>query len=180
MNSIPLPTLREAFTYLPETGHLFWKQRPRCHFASDRGWRAFNAQFAGKHVGCSNGPNQYLVVTIADQKHYVHRIAFALAAGEWPPGDVDHINGNRTDNRAANLRSVDRAGNMKNAKRSSANSSGCTGVVWDSRRKTWVAQIKVNYQNHFLGSFSELADATAARKAGEVHFGFHKNHGRAA
>lgn len=180
MTSVQITVLLEAFTYFPLSGRLFWKKRPRSHFSSDRGWRAFNAQFAGKLVGCCNGDNQYLIVRIADKKHYVHRIAFALANGEWPDGDVDHINGNRVDNRAANLRAVSRACNMKNAKRSLANTSGCTGVVWDNRRKHWVAQIKVNYQNRFLGSFSDLADAIAARKAAEERFGFHENHGRAA
>lgn len=85
------------------------------------------------------------------------------------PGDgkyVDHINGDRLDNRRANLRVVTNAENMQN--RPGANrgaTSNHRGVCWDRRTKQWRAQVTLNGRNHFLGRF-DTEDA-ASRAAAE-------------
>jgi hypothetical protein len=101
-----------------------------------------------------------------------------MVTGEFPPNDIDHINGNRNDNRWANLRGVERSINMKNCARRSDNTSGFTGVTWDGYRKKWRSTIFVDGRKHQLGRHDDFETACAARKAGNVRFGFHPNHGR--
>jgi hypothetical protein len=93
------------------------------------------------------------------------------------PQDIDHINGNRRDNRIANLRAVDRRENMRNARLRSNNTSGIVGVTFSRDRKKWVAQIN-DGKVRSLGRFDKFEDAVEARKAAERRAGFHPNHGR--
>jgi len=97
---------------------------------------------------------------------------------EWPQDEIDHINGIRTDNRLVNLRSVTHRENQKNIKRSTCNTSGRVGVRWEGHRSKWRSAIKVDGREKHLGSFDSFAEASAARKAAEIKYGFHKNHGR--
>jgi hypothetical protein len=153
--------MRERLKYDPETGAI------TCRLTGER-------RFMSVHT------NGYLYGKIAGQKHYAHRIAWLLANGEWPSGDIDHINGDRTDNRALNLRDVPHALNQRNMKRSKANSSGFTGVVFVKSRNLWQASVKVGGRNIYLGRFVQLEDAALARRAAEAAYGFHPNHGRVA
>ncbi len=97
-----------------------------------------------------------------------------------PSGEIDHINGDRTDNRICNLRDVTSAGNSCNRRRQDRNTSGVTGVAWDKRASRWQARIGLNGKQKYLGYFDSLDEAVAARKAAELELGFHPNHGRAA
>jgi len=91
---------------------------------------------------------------------------------------VDHINGDVTDNRWENLRLIYGGENQRNMKRAHNNTSGITGVVWDQSRALWHARIRLNQKDRFLGRFKSKDEAIAARKAAERQFGFHVNHGR--
>lgn len=139
----------------------------------------WNAQFADKpafaRVDHSTG---YHRSTIFNLNVYAHRVAWAMHHGEWPSGCIDHINGVRTDNRIENMRDVERIQNHMNMTRSRRNKSGVTGVFWYSRAKVWHAYISDNGKRVHLGSFSDKSDAIAARKAAEVKYGYHPNHGR--
>lgn len=86
---------------------------------------------------------------------------------------IDHIKTEyKHDNRKLNLRKVSRSQNKQNAKLSSNNTSGVTGVKWHSRDNIWEAYIKVNYKEIYLGRFQNFNDAVAARKeAEEMYFG---------
>ena len=97
-----------------------------------------------------------------------------LLTGAQPKGEIDHINGQRADNRAANLRDVDKAENQKNAARRSDNTSGVTGVYWDKTSKRWRATLR----STTVGGFERKEDAVAARLAAQRAHGFHENHGR--
>ena len=155
----PLPSieeLRQAFRYDPGVGKVFRETLT----ARDRD---------GYFVGKING-----------RFVRAHRVAWALAQGEWPDGDIDHINGDRGDNRIANLRVVARAENNKNRALHSNNKSGVHGVSWHRKSNSWQTQIKVNGERHYLGQFPTLEAAAAARKAAEEKFGFHPGHGKAA
>jgi hypothetical protein len=106
MRSIPLPSadyLRECFSYDPETGVLMWKERPRGHFASERGWRQTNGHKAGNSAGHLDTAG-YLTVEINDRGCKVARIIWKLQTGLDPVAEIDHINHDRADNRWSNLR----------------------------------------------------------------------------
>ena len=167
--------LREIFAYDPETGVLTHRRRSPGWFSNSRAMNAWNARFAGEVAG-SVGGKGYLQVTARGRVMQGHRVAWVIATGE-EPDQIDHINGDKTDNRLANLRSVTHQENSRNLKRSSNNSSGVTGVSWNSRLKKWQARIKNAGRSKSLGYFHNLADAAAARKVAEAAYGFHENHG---
>ena len=172
--------LRKLLTYEPETGKLFWKERPREMFESQRDFSAWNARFSGKEGLGSIGTNGYKHGAIKNKTFNTHRVVWCLCYGEWPGQNIDHVNGVRTDNSISNLRNVSHAENQKNQKRSKRNTSGHTGVHWLTGVGKWYAQIMAGRQKYHLGYFDRLEDAVAARRAAEREFGFHKNHGRAA
>lgn len=167
MIEIDINYLKARLDYDPDTGRLFWKS----HFSRKPNW---NAKCAGKEAltAISNG---YKVGTIDGVKCYAHRIAFAIHNGYWPE-QVDHINHDRTDNRAINLRNSNPAENSKNSPRSPLNTSGATGVYFAPSSR-WVARICANKNRLFLGTFDRFEDAVSARKAAEAKYGFHENHG---
>ena len=107
----------------------------------------------------------------------VHRLAFLLM-GEEIPIEVDHINGNRSDNRWCNLRAVTRTEQNRNTCRSKNNTSGVTGVSWDKRNNRWRATIWENSKQVSLGYYNCFLDAVATRKRAEREYGYHENHGR--
>lgn len=120
----------------------------------------------------------YLRLSLNGKRYKSHRLAWLYVHGEWPEGEIDHINGIRTDNRASNLRVVSRSENMKNTALPVTNTSGFLGVTWLKDRKKWLAQIMVNGKCKNLGRFSDLNKAVIARKEAEIKYGFHENHGR--
>lgn len=94
---------------------------------------------------------------------------------QWPDV-VDHIDGDRLNNRIANLRDEGSAGNSLNSSRPSTNTSGHIGVY--RRFNKWVAQINFGGRTRRIGAYDDIADAVAARKEEERRLGFHENHGR--
>lgn len=119
----------------------------------------------------------YYFIRLFGQLIAVHRLAFLYMTGKIP-AEVDHINGNRTDNRWENLRSVTRKENTKNKRMLNSNTSGITGVYWDKNRNKWSAKLKHNGQTINLGRFSTKEEAAYVRIKAEQEFGFHSNHGR--
>lgn len=168
--------VRELLDYDPDTGELRWRSRPRDEFPSLREWAAWNGKCAGKVAGSTSGRG-YRAVKCDGILSYAHRVIWVHVYGEIPD-TIDHINGIRDDNRLANLRSVSHRDNMRNQPRHKTNTSGVTGVVRCGNK--WTARIRTYDHNHYLGIFEDKNDAIAARKAAEVKYGFHPNHGRAA
>jgi len=113
---------------------------------------------------------------IGGHLHYAHRVIWRMQTGEVAD-DVDHINGDRGDNRWANLRNVTRQENMRNRKLGRNNTSGFHGVkqaYWGA----WQAYIWKDCGSVCLGAFSTKEEAIAARKSAEAALGYHPNHGR--
>lgn len=93
---------------------------------------------------------------------YTHRAVWLLGTGSWPPNDIDHIDGNRQNNRLSNLRSVTAKQNHENRATSSNNTSGFPGVYWVTKRKRWKSQLMLDGRPHFLGYFENKEDARVA------------------
>jgi hypothetical protein len=163
--SITLDELRDFFSYDPETGELFWKV--------NRGMAR-----AGSVAG-SLHPAGYILVGVKRKLLRIHRVIWAICYGRWPVGDIDHINGDRADNRIANLREATRQENLRNSKKSATNASGVTGVFWQTRGRRWIAVIggPGTRTYHYLGCFENFEDAVAARKAAEAKENYSPLHG---
>jgi hypothetical protein len=178
-NPLPDPDfLRKLLDYDPETGILLWKIRTPEIVGSESERRRWNARHAGKPAVTYSDKKGYCRGHIGGQMLYAHRIAWAITYGYWPPGFIDHINGDRADNRISNLRVVDKAGNMRNQRPRPGSISGVHGVIWNRKHSRWYARISVDAKPIHLGSFENKEDAIAARKAAETKYGYHPNHGR--
>lgn len=167
---------RELLWYSPKTGLIFWRERSRKWFASDAACAVWNKRFAGRLAFVSTTSKGYKQGRVLYRLYLAHRVAWLMMTGAWPEDEVDHDNGDRTDNRFKNLFETTSAGNKKNAKLSCRNTSGAPGVSWDARRKRW--HVRVGREH--VGYFKELDAARKARTAAAHDAGYHKNHGRAA
>jgi hypothetical protein len=116
-------TVQMLFDYNPETGVMRRKIS-----VSSRAQR-------GYVVGCETTAG-YLVVRYDGKLHYVHRLIWLHVYGAWPVSEIDHIDGNRRNNKLDNLREVTRSQNLHNKDMSG-------GVYWSQRDKVWVATIQV-------------------------------------
>lgn len=107
-----------------------------------------------------------------------HRLALYMRGINIPTGmEVDHIDGNKLNNKLENLRIVSRVENNRNTKTGKNNTSGVKGVHWDKGVGKWRAVIWVNKKCIQLGVFDYLDDARAARESAKIKYGFHSNHG---
>lgn len=175
---IDIDTLRSLLAYDAETGVLTWRPRPEEMFSSARFARQWNGRFAGAPAMTALDIGGYRTGGILYEQYQAHRVIWAIATGSWPVGDLDHINGVRTDNRLCNLREVTAQENSRNMRRSCKNTSGVLGVYWEAKQRKWRAVIRVATKLVHLGSFTELAAAASARQAANEKYGFHPNHGR--
>jgi hypothetical protein len=122
----------------------------------------------GKPTGTDRGDG-YIVIRIRGEKCAAHRLAWYFTSGEWPADEVDHVNGNASDNRAANLRPATHAQNAANRR---GRGKRKKGVSFDRRQKRFIAQIGVRGRNRFLGRFSTEDEAhDAYRQAAIEAFG---------
>lgn len=167
--------LNECFTYNPDTGVLSWKTRPREHFNTDRSWKRFNSTLAGTDI-INVDSHGYVAVRIGKKLMRVHRVAWVMMTGEVPK-IIDHINRIKNDNRWVNLRNVDCIENNKNLSMKATNTSGHTGIYWNSSVEKWQAYINVDKRSLYLGIFDELDDAIIVRKDAEIKYNYHENHG---
>lgn len=175
---LPSPeVLRQLLRYEPETGKLFWKERRLDSFASKSRGKAWNAKYAGREALAHVGSRGYPVGTLNNFHLCAHRVALALHFGAWPEHGVDHLNGDKLDNRLLNLRIVPQAENNKNKRRLSNNTSGVTGVTFCPSRGKWEAYIKLGGKKQRLGYFASIDMARAARQAAASELGFSARHG---
>lgn len=154
----------KLYLYDPDTGKVTRKQDGN------------NAVKKGSTVGWVSTCG-YLRVKSKGKKYQLHRIIWLLNNGRWPNGQVDHINGVRTDNRMVNLREVSNQENQRNKALSSLNTSGFIGVCLNKSTNKWVASITISSKKIYIGCYSDWFDAVCARKSASNKYGFHKNHG---
>ena len=146
--------LKEIFCYYPDTG-LFVRR-------------------SGRYAGVAgSNTSRYVDVSIGNRMFQAHRLAWLYVYGSFPKGAIDHINGDKRDNRLFNLREATRSENGCNRGKGKANSSGFKGVdLWCGK---WRARIKKHGKSVFLGYFeiAEKAHEAYCDAAKEIHGNFH-------
>lgn len=176
--------LRNMLRYDQGLGKLYWRARSVEHFTdgkrfvADQHMRRWNTIFAGKEAFRTLHKDGYLMGKVRYQLLLAHRVIWAVAYGEWPSDEIDHIDGDRANNLLSNLRIASRNDNMRNTGLRSNNRSGYPGVSLGKSGK-WSVSIRHAKRRYYLGLFPNFDDAVAAKKAAEARFGFHQNHGRA-
>jgi hypothetical protein len=157
IRSLPSATyLRECFVYDPASGELRWKERPRDHFVRPVDFVRCNAM-AGEVAGYHD--KGYLRVSLGGVDYRAHRLVWKLVTGRDPSLMLDHKDGNRANNRWANLREATQGEQTQNSKLRKDNRSGRRGVLRASNGKGWRAVIAGRY----LGdNFSSVEAASAA------------------
>ena len=162
----------DVFSYDPESGLLSWRDDvPEWYFPTRRGYAVWATRHKGKPVGTATN-NGYMRVWFNGKLHLAHRIIWHMNNGPIPDGMViDHVNGNRADNRLENLRLCSRAENTVNRPMQSNNTSGYRGVSFYRNTGKWSAQIKKGSRNIRIGYFDTPEEAAEAymAKAMELH-----------
>lgn len=154
-----LEYLKSRLEYSPETGEFTWCQRP------GKGYRG------GKRAGWVDEWG-YVRIEIDGAAHRAHRLAWFYMTGEWPPNEVDHKDGDPSNNRWANLRLATRDQNAHNMGIRADNTSGVKGVTRHPQYEKWVARVRTNGLRAYLGVFDTVNEAAEAiRKYREVAHG---------
>lgn len=168
--------LAACVTYNQDTGIITWKYREELS-PSDK---MFNTRFAGRECGRPDIRGYMRIKFTHERKSYMifsHRVAWLIAHGRIPDGDIDHINRNPADNRIENLRDVSKAINHRNQTMSCNNKSGVTGVTWHKAYEKWRTYASINGRQHHLGYFTCIHEATSAVKDFRAKHGFTASHG---
>lgn len=177
-NTIPVEELRSFVDYDSASGTFTWRARTADMMQTTRRSPkvmadVWNSQWAGKPAFMSNKQG-YLYANLRGTPIKAARAAWVFISGDWPPEglDVDHINGDRGDNRKENLRLVTPTENSRNKRIARNNKSGVSGVRWCEQRDRWEAKINGGPNEIHLGSYFTKDEAVAARQAAEKVLGY--------
>lgn len=158
--TVSIDLIRRFVDYHPDTGRFFWKARTEGDCAR---FRSFNTRLSGKETGLVKNEKGYCLLRINDVAFKAHRIAYALMTGEWPI-EIDHINGERADNRWENLRNVSHRENRANTYGwRKETSSKYIGVCRQPDCDRWKAQATVDGKTHHIGLYLTEEEAAVAR-----------------
>lgn len=175
--------VKAYFTYNPDTGDIYWRERDRSMFKAPCLCDSWNRRFAGKlasRLTTDNKGYRRLIVKLPDRKdRLAHRVIWLYMTGELPQSKIDHLNRDATDNRWHNLRATDTLGNSRNQSLFRTSSSRFAGVNWRNERERWRAQITIAGKHVHLGYYTTIIDAVAARMRANREYGFHDGHGQA-
>lgn len=172
MAAKPLPpqdVLRSALSYEPVTGHLYWKANDAIPHTPAR-------KPGSRALGYITERGYYRGGLLGRQV-MAHRVVWKWHYGT-EPDEIDHVDGDKTNNRIENLRAATRQDNVRNTSIRKTNKSGVQGVYWHAAKRAWIASIRTAGRQVHLGKFATLDDAAACRKLAEREYGYHPNHGR--
>lgn len=149
----------EQLNYDPDTGVFIWRVSKGNIKAGDRAGAAKKGR--------------YVRICVNYRLYRAHRLSWVFMTGNWPSGEIDHVNGDDTDNRWSNLRPCTRRQNVANTRRKSTNTTGLKGVGHHPHHPgRYVARIRWEGKMKHLGVFDDAASAHAAYvKAAKQQFG---------
>jgi hypothetical protein len=155
---------------LPRT---FWLYHFRFDFLTGKVFRIRNLYgdiLSVEKEITNNDSKGYLRISVTDKygrkkKYLLHRVIYFVYYGIDPKDIVDHRDGDTINNRPDNLRIVSSTVNQRNQKMQSNNTSGFTGVYWNTSRNKWIAQISINGKMKYLGSFDSIEEAKISRES---------------
>ena len=183
----PLPELsylKERLLYEPNTGEVRWMTRPVEHFKDtahmtrEQNCDKWNARHANKVAGTTTKLG-YRQISLDGVLYLGHRLAFFMGNG-LEPRLIDHLNGDRSDNRLCNLACVVQADNNKNSSIRSDNTTGIAGVRFTphiSKRSPWRVDGYIGGKLTYVGAYSTLLEAAASRKSWMNRNGYSFRHG---
>lgn len=155
---IPIGFIDECFSCNPESGEVFWKERPQTHFPSTAGRNITNGKLAKTKLSYISGDGRIKArVKFLGQRYAVgaHNIVFALTHKRWPTNELDHIDNNPLNNRLVNLREATRSENICNRGKFKGDMPKNIRVA----RNGFAVQIKKNAVQFHLGTFKTLEEA---------------------
>lgn len=160
MEPLTAERLRQLLSYDPETG-VFRRRVTQT-----------NRNKVGDVAGTPNDKG-YLLIMVDGRRYLAHRLAWFYVYGEWPAGEIDHINRQRSDNRIANLRDATRSLNTQNTGMFSSNTSGKKGVSFHRASGKWQARIGLDGRLIHLGvhATKELAALAYEEARAKYHKG---------
>lgn len=168
--------MAEALLYDDATGLLRWRHRPASHFSGSAARaESWNARFSDKHALHYTNPLGYRTGKVGGKLILAHRAIWALVWGIWPELEIDHKDGDRSNNRIENLREATYAqqhqNQMKRPSKSGLKGVSVTGPRFTDRKR-YQAMIQVHGKQIFLGLYptaeaAHLAYVVAAKE----HFG---------
>lgn len=140
--------LRELFDYDESSGLLYWRAKTN------------RRTVVGSVAGCADGRG-YVKVGVDGCKLQAHRVVWAYCTGAWPEREIDHIDGDRSNNRIANLRDVSASVNRQNQRSpQKRNKVGLLGV--SRKRNRFRSAIEIDGAHVALGSYATKEQAHAA------------------
>lgn len=166
MQTITLEKLQSLLQYDKDTGEFYWKYNP----AKQISW---NTRYAGKLAGGLNTQG-YWVIRIDNILYRAHHLAWVYVQGYWTKYELDHIDGNRANNKIANLREATRRENARNMSSHKGSTSKYKGVCWHSN--AWRATIWDGSKQINLGRYKSEEEAAKVYqvKANELFQSFAK------
>lgn len=173
-NDLPCPTImRLLINYDPKSGLMTWKKRPAWTSKASKNnhnpkdvTERFNNRYAGSPALSAPKGNGYLYGNFRGKNILAHRAAWCMVHGSWPEQQIDHIDGNRSNNKITNLRDVSCSENARNRIRKPKNIHYGIRPAKSNKLK-WEARIMVNGKHKYLGYFATEAQAAQARIAAE-------------
>lgn len=161
--------LSECFDY--DNGKIIWKVRPVSHFTSELTASLWNAKYANTVAG-SVHKSGYIHISLDGKKHKAHRVIWELLTGSKPKETIDHINGDRSDNRIENLRDVSQKINCQNMRPRANNRLSGVYLRNKNGSQSWYASISIDGVKKHLLSTQDFFEAVCARKSAEIkHYG---------
>lgn len=160
--------LRTVVEYDELTGVFIWLNRPPNQFKTEGAFKTWNKKHALNEI---NNPDQagYLYLNIGGERHPLHRLAWYISTGE-KVDLIDHINGNKSDNRITNLRPATLTENNRHQGLKKSNTSGFKGVCFSKQKGKWLAQIRTDEGRESIGFFSSKIDAARAYDKAAINY----------